>query len=78
MLQLVGFMLSILGTFLASSATALDMWSIEDRAFTVVTSIYAYYGLWYSCVGTAYGTTQCRPYYTILGLPGEFERKTYG
>ncbi|XP_053088198.1 claudin-18-like isoform X2 [Pangasianodon hypophthalmus] len=73
MLQLVGFMLSILGTFLISSATAIDMWTIEDRAFTVVTSIYAYYGLWYSCVGTEYGSTQCRPYFTILGLPGLFQ-----
>ncbi|XP_053492563.1 claudin-18 isoform X2 [Ictalurus furcatus] len=73
MLQLVGFMLSILGTFLISSATAMDMWTVEDRAFTLVTSIYAYYGLWNSCVGTEYGTTQCRPYFTILGLPGLFQ-----
>uniref|UniRef100_A0A4W4E5V8 Claudin n=1 Tax=Electrophorus electricus TaxID=8005 RepID=A0A4W4E5V8_ELEEL len=72
-LQLVGFMLSALGTFLISSATAMDMWSIEDRSFTVVTSVYAYYGLWHSCVGTQYGTTQCRPYFSILGLPGLFQ-----
>lgn len=68
-------MLSILGTFFISSATAMDMWTVEDRAFTVVTSVYVYYGLWYSCVETAYGTTQCRPYFTILGLSGEFKKK---
>uniref|UniRef100_A0A8B9HXN8 Claudin n=1 Tax=Astyanax mexicanus TaxID=7994 RepID=A0A8B9HXN8_ASTMX len=73
LLQVAGFMLSALGTFLIASAAAMDMWSIEDRSFTVVTSIYAYYGLWYSCVGTEYGTTQCRPYFTILGLPGLFQ-----
>uniref|UniRef100_A0A3B4DH75 Claudin n=1 Tax=Pygocentrus nattereri TaxID=42514 RepID=A0A3B4DH75_PYGNA len=71
--QVAGFMLSALGTFLTASATAMDMWTIEDRSYTVVTSTYAYYGLWYSCVGTEYGTTQCRPYFTILGLPALFQ-----
>uniref|UniRef100_A0A667X838 Claudin n=1 Tax=Myripristis murdjan TaxID=586833 RepID=A0A667X838_9TELE len=69
MIQLIGFMLSVLGEFLISSATAMDMWSLEDRSTSLVTNIYTYSGLWYSCVGTSYGTTQCRPYFTILGLP---------
>lgn len=70
MFQVLGFMLAALGQFLISSSTALDMWSIEDRSFTVITSVYAYFGLWRSCVETTYGTTECRPYFTILGLPG--------
>ncbi|XP_034091602.1 claudin-18-like [Gymnodraco acuticeps] len=69
MIQLIGFMLSGLGQFLISAATAMDMWSLQDRSFTVVTNIYTYSGLWNVCVGTSYGTTQCRPYFTILGLP---------
>ncbi|KAM7410557.1 hypothetical protein PAMA_001811 [Pampus argenteus] len=69
MIQLIGFMLSALGQFLISAATAMDMWSLQDRSFTVVTNVFTYSGLWNSCVGTAYGTTQCRPYFTILGLP---------
>ncbi|XP_037325754.1 claudin-18-like isoform X2 [Pungitius pungitius] len=69
MIQLIGFMLSILGQFLISAATAMDMWSLQDRSLSVVTNFYTYSGLWKSCVGTAYGTTQCRPYFTILGLP---------
>uniref|UniRef100_A0A665W6E4 Claudin 18 n=1 Tax=Echeneis naucrates TaxID=173247 RepID=A0A665W6E4_ECHNA len=69
MIQLIGFMLSVLGQFLISSATALDMWSIQDRSLSLVTNVYTYAGLWKSCVGTSYGTTQCRPYFTILGLP---------
>ncbi|KAK0138671.1 Claudin-18 [Merluccius polli] len=68
-LGLIGFMLSALGLFLISAATAMDMWSLQDRSGTVVTNVYTYSGLWASCVGTSYGTTQCRPYYTILGLP---------
>uniref|UniRef100_A0A3Q0RC03 Claudin 18 n=1 Tax=Amphilophus citrinellus TaxID=61819 RepID=A0A3Q0RC03_AMPCI len=69
MIQLIGFMLSALGQFLISAATAMDMWSLQDRSLTIITSVYTYSGLWKSCVGTAYGTTQCRPYFTILGLP---------
>ncbi|XP_036969483.1 claudin-18-like isoform X2 [Acanthopagrus latus] len=69
MIQLIGFMLSALGVFLISAATAMDMWSLQDRSFTIVTNVYTYSGLWNSCVGTSYGTTQCRPYFTILGLP---------
>ncbi|XP_074493122.1 claudin-18-like isoform X2 [Sebastes fasciatus] len=69
MIQLIGFMLSALGLFLISAATAMDMWSLQDRSFTVVTNFFTYSGLWNTCVGTSYGTTQCRPYFTILGLP---------
>lgn len=71
LIQLIGFMLSGLGQFLISAATAMDMWSIEDRSLSVVTNVYTFAGLWNSCVGTSYGTTQCRPYFTILGLPGK-------
>ncbi|KAM3620408.1 uncharacterized protein V6R79_022797 [Siganus canaliculatus] len=69
MLQLIGVMLSALGQFLISAATAMDMWSLQDRSLSVVTNFFTYSGLWNSCVGTSYGTTQCRPYFTILGLP---------
>lgn len=47
----------------------MDEWSLQDRSMTLVTNVYTYSGLWKSCVGTAYGATQCRPYFTILGLP---------
>ncbi|XP_068175994.1 claudin-18-like isoform X2 [Antennarius striatus] len=69
MIQLIGWMLSALGEFLIAAATAMDMWSLQDRSQTVVTNVFTYSGLWNSCVGTSYGTTQCRPYFTILGLP---------
>ena len=69
--QLTGFMLALLGQFLISAATAMDMWALQDRSFALVTSVYTYSGLWNSCVGTEYGTSQCRPFFTILGLPGK-------
>lgn len=71
MFQLIGFMLSGLGLFLVSAATAMDMWAIQDRSFVVVTSTFSYHGLWRDCVTAAYGTDSCRPYFTILGLPGK-------
>uniref|UniRef100_A0A8C9SCS4 Claudin n=1 Tax=Scleropages formosus TaxID=113540 RepID=A0A8C9SCS4_SCLFO len=71
--QLMGFMLSSLGLFLISSACAMDMWQLQDRSFTLVTSVYTYSGLWRSCVDSSYGTTECRPFYTILGLPATFQ-----
>lgn len=70
-IQLIGFMLSASGQVLITAATATDMWSLQDRSLTIVTNVYTYSGLWNSCVGTAYGTAQCRPYFTVLGLPGE-------
>ena len=75
MIQLIGFMLSALGLFLISAATVMDMWSLQDRSGTVITNFFTYSGLWASCVGTSYGTTQCRPYFTILGLPGRFDHQ---
>lgn len=70
LLQLLGFLLSLLGYFLVCAATAMDEWSLQDRSLSVVTNFFTYAGLWRSCVGTSYGTTQCRPYFSILGLPG--------
>ncbi|XP_055779548.1 claudin-18-like [Salvelinus fontinalis] len=68
-IQHIGFILGVLGQFLVSAATAMDMWGLQDRSFSVITSVYTYSGLWKSCVENSSGMTQCRPYFTILGLP---------
>ncbi|XP_064859250.1 claudin-18-like isoform X2 [Oncorhynchus nerka] len=70
-IQQIGFILGVLGQFFISAATAMDMWGLQDRSFSVITSVYTYSGLWKSCVENSSGMTQCRPYFTILGLPGE-------
>lgn len=67
--QVLGFVLSLLGVGLVIAATAMDQWATEDLSGTIVTSIYSYSGLWKSCVRQSTGFTECRPYYTILGLP---------
>lgn len=69
----MGFILSILGVGGVIAATGLDQWSTEDLYSNPVTAVYTYYGLWRSCVRQSSGFTECRPYFTILGLPGLFQ-----
>ncbi|KAK7888781.1 hypothetical protein WMY93_024341 [Mugilogobius chulae] len=67
--QVLGFVLSLLGVGLVVAATAMDQWATEDLFDNVVTAVYSYSGLWRSCVRQSSGFTECRPYFTILGLP---------
>ncbi|KAL4630700.1 claudin-18 [Arapaima gigas] len=71
--QVMGFVLGVLGVTAAIVATAMDQWSTEDLFDNPVTSVYSYWGLWRSCVRQSSGFTECRPYFTILGLPGLFQ-----
>ncbi|XP_024421995.2 claudin-18 isoform X2 [Desmodus rotundus] len=67
--QLVGFLLSILGLAGCIAATGMDTWSTQDLYDNPVTSVFQYEGLWQSCVRQSSGFAECRPYFTILGLP---------
>lgn len=67
--QVLGFILSLLGVGLVIAATAMDQWATEDLYSNIITSVYSYSGLWRSCVRGTTGLTECRQYYTILGLP---------
>ncbi|KAF6312669.1 hypothetical protein mRhiFer1_002947 [Rhinolophus ferrumequinum] len=67
--QVVGFLLSILGLAGCIAATGMDMWSTQDLYDNPVTAVFQYEGLWQSCVRQSSGFTECRPYFTILGLP---------
>ncbi|KAK2090384.1 hypothetical protein P7K49_031640 [Saguinus oedipus] len=75
--QVVAFLLSILGLAGCIAATGMDMWSTQDLYDNPVTSVFQYEGLWRSCVRQSSGFTECRPYFTILGLP-EDEREEAG
>lgn len=68
--QVVGFLLSVLGLAGCIAATGMDTWSTQDLYDNPVTSVFQYEGLWQSCVRQSSGFTECRPYFTILGLPG--------
>ena len=68
--QVVGLLLSLLGLAGCIAATGMDMWSTQDLYDNPVTAVFQYEGLWRSCVQQSSGFTECRPYFTILGLPG--------
>ena len=68
--QVMGFVLSVLGLAGIVASTGMDQWGTEDLFDNPVTAIYSYAGLWRSCVRQSSGFTECRPYFTILGLPG--------
>lgn len=69
-IYLIGFMLSALGHVLITVATEMNMWCVE-RLPSACEEMFFCYGLWNSCVRTTYGRTECKPYITILGLPGK-------
>ncbi|XP_030578845.1 claudin-18-like [Archocentrus centrarchus] len=67
--QGLGFILSLIGIAGIIAATGMDQWATQDLFDNVVTAVYSYSGLWRSCVQQSSGFTECRPYFTILGLP---------
>ncbi|KAM3620407.1 uncharacterized protein V6R79_022797 [Siganus canaliculatus] len=67
--QVLGFVLSLIGVAGIMAATGMDQWATEDLFDNPVTAVYSYSGLWRSCVRQSSGFTECRPYFTILGLP---------
>ncbi|XP_038572674.1 claudin-18-like [Micropterus salmoides] len=67
--QVMGLLLSFLGLAGIIAATGMDQWSTEDLFDNPVTAVFSYVGLWRSCVRQSSGFTECRPYFTILGLP---------
>ncbi|XP_056606992.1 claudin-18-like [Triplophysa dalaica] len=71
--QVMGFVVGLLGVAGITACTGMDMWSTEDLSDNPVTAINTYAGLWRSCVRQSSGFTECRPYFTILGLPGLFQ-----
>ncbi|XP_029472933.1 claudin-18 isoform X1 [Rhinatrema bivittatum] len=73
MCQVMGFVVATLGSAGIITATALDMWSTQDLYDNPVTAVFQYQGLWRSCVRQSSGFTECRPYFTILGLPAMFQ-----
>lgn len=74
--QVMGFIVSSLGVAGCIVSTAMDMWSTQDLYDNPVTAVFQYQGLWRSCVRQSSGFTECRPYFTILGLPGRVKRCT--
>lgn len=70
--QGLGFVVSLIGFAGIIAATCMDQWSTQDLYNNPVTAVYNYQGLWRSCVRESSGFTECRGYFTLLGLPGKY------
>ncbi|XP_072851953.2 claudin-18 isoform X2 [Pogona vitticeps] len=71
--QSLGFVVSLLGVAGIIASTCMDQWSTQDLYNNPVTAVFNYQGLWRTCVRESSGFTECRSYYTILGLPAMFQ-----
>ncbi|ERE76811.1 claudin-18-like protein, partial [Cricetulus griseus] len=69
--QGLGFVVSLIGFAGIIAATCMDQWSTQDLYNNPVTAVFNYQGLWRSCVRESSGFTECRGYFTLLGLPGK-------
>lgn len=69
--QGLGFVVSLIGVAGIIAATCMDQWSTQDLYNNPVTAVFNYQGLWRSCVRESSGFTECRGYFTLLGLPGK-------
>ncbi|RMC02250.1 hypothetical protein DUI87_21417 [Hirundo rustica rustica] len=65
----MGFVVSALGIGGIIASTCMDQWSTQDLYNNPVTAVFNYQGLWRTCVRESSGFTECRGYFTILGLP---------
>ncbi|KAM6223016.1 claudin-18 isoform 2-T2 [Rhynchocyon petersi] len=67
--QGLGFVISLIGLAGIIASTCMDQWSTQDLYNNPVTAVFNYQGLWRSCVRESSGFTECRGYFTLLGLP---------
>lgn len=67
--QGLGFVVTLIGMAGIIAATCMDQWSTQDLYNNPVTAVFNYQGLWRSCVRESSGFTECRGYFTLLGLP---------
>ncbi|XP_030398795.1 claudin-7 [Gopherus evgoodei] len=68
-LQLLGFVLALLGWVALIAATILPQWRMSSYAGdNIITSVAVYQGLWMSCAWQSTGQIQCKAYDSILNL----------
>ncbi|XP_034992263.1 claudin-7 [Zootoca vivipara] len=68
-LQLLGFMLSLLGWIAALAATCMPQWQMSSFSGANIITAQAFYrGLWMECVFQSTGQMQCKSYESMLSL----------
>ncbi|XP_061818043.1 claudin-7-B [Nerophis lumbriciformis] len=73
-LQMLGFVLSLLGLIGLIVGTILPQWKMSSYAGdSIITAIAMYEGLWMSCAFQSTGQIQCKVYDSILQLNGALQ-----
>ncbi|KAL7982975.1 hypothetical protein Chor_013581 [Crotalus horridus] len=68
-LQLLGFVLALLGLIAHLTATILPQWRVSSFADgSIITAQSFYMGLWMDCVWQSTGQLQCKVYDSMLSL----------
>lgn len=71
-LQVLGFMLALLGWIATIAATIMPQWQMSSYTDgNIITSQAVYKGLWMSCVTQSTGQISCKVYDSMLQLDGE-------
>lgn len=72
--QLVGYILGLLGLLGTSIAMLLPNWRTSSYVgASIVTAVGFSKGLWMECATHSTGITQCDIYSTLLGLPADIQ-----
>ncbi|XP_077170595.1 claudin-7 [Paroedura picta] len=73
-LQLLGFVLALVGWIATLAATVLPQWQMSSYATdNIITAVAVYKGLWMTCAWQSTGQIQCMAYYSVLNLPSSLQ-----
>lgn len=77
-LQLLGFILSVIGLIGLIAGTIMPQWQMSAYVGdNIITAVAMYQGLWMSCAYQSTGQMQCKIYDSMLQLNGKNNNKTY-
>ncbi|NP_989077.1 claudin 7 precursor [Xenopus tropicalis] len=73
-LQLLGFVLALLGWIALIAATIMPQWKMSSYAGDqIITAVAIYQGLWMSCATQSTGQIQCKVYDSLLQLDASLQ-----
>ncbi|XP_006786887.1 claudin-1 [Neolamprologus brichardi] len=72
--QLLGFILALIGSFGIIAATIMVQWKASSYVGdNIITAQAMYEGLWQTCASQSTGQVQCKVYDSLLQLPGNVQ-----
>lgn len=74
-LQLLGFMLAVIGLIGLIAGTIMPQWQMSAYVGdNIITAVAMYQGLWMSCAYQSTGQIQCKVYDSMLQLSGNNDK----